>query len=356
MWKLHCTIITLMAAACLGVSSLGVPFTEVANATQRRAVCLDGSPAGYYYSAGSGDGAKNWLIYLRGGGWCQNIDSCQSKQNQSFGCNRFLPPFRNLTGILSPNNQINPDCNNWNRIYVGYCDQSSFLGDNEFDDGQGLNLQFRGSRIFDAVVDDLLAKGMSVGENAILSGDSAGALGAILHCDGFRARLPDVGRVKCLSDAGFFLRGEKILNADYRDNFFASTIMFHNISSFLPVKCTERIDPSLCLFPENLVGDIQTPLFILNSAFDIYQVKFLLVPPPPYDRKSWDSCLNNLALREISNNPSRGMFIEACFSHAVAYDERYWSPNSTIKLGNLTIQEAFANCTIIIFSKLMFSP
>ncbi|KAG6400678.1 hypothetical protein SASPL_137520 [Salvia splendens] len=26
---------------------------------------MDGSPAGYYYSAGSGDGAKNWLLYLQ---------------------------------------------------------------------------------------------------------------------------------------------------------------------------------------------------------------------------------------------------------------------------------------------------
>ncbi|KAL1557688.1 [Wnt protein] O-palmitoleoyl-L-serine hydrolase [Salvia divinorum] len=327
MWKLHCTIITFMAAACRVVSSLDVPFTEVANATQRRAVCLDGSPAGYYYSAGSGDGARNWLIYLRGGGWCQNIDSCQSKLNQSFGSNRFLPPFRNLTGILSSNNQINPDFYNWNRIYVGYCDQSSFLGDSEFDDGQGLKLQFRGSRIFDAVVDDLLAKGMGVGENAILSGNSAGALATILHCDGFRERLPDVGRVKCLSDAGFFFRGEKVLNADYREKFFASTIVFHNISSFLPVTCTERIDPSLCLFPENLGGDIQTPLFILNKKQLITDFGAAFIK----------------AVREISNNPSRGMFIEACFSHAVAYDERYWSPNSTIKLGNLTIQEAFAN-------------
>ncbi|KAG6414812.1 hypothetical protein SASPL_122186 [Salvia splendens] len=237
MWKLHCMIICLMAA-CLLASSLSVPFTEVANATQRRAVCMDGSLADYYYSAGSGDGAKNWLLFLMGG-----------------GC---------------PDSQINPDFYNWNRIFVAYCDQSSFLGDTEFD-GQGPKLQFRGSRIFDAVVDDLLAKGMGVGENAILSGISAGGLATILHCDGFRARLPDVGRVKCLSDGGFFFRGENVLNADYREKYFASVITLHNISSLLPVTCTERIDPSLCFFPENLVRDIQTPIFILDSAFDAYQ-------------------------------------------------------------------------------------
>ncbi|KAG6414814.1 hypothetical protein SASPL_122188 [Salvia splendens] len=204
MWKLHCMIICLMAARLLA-SSLSVPFTEVANATQRRAVCMDGSPAGYYYSAGSGDGAKNWLLFLMGGGWCDTVDDCHSKLNQSIGSSKFQP-FRTFSDILSPDSQINPDFYNWNRIFVAYCDQSSFLGDTEFD-GQGPKLQFRGSRIFDAVVDDLLAKGMGVGENAILSGISAGGLATILHCDGFRARLPDVGRVKCLSDGGFFFRG-----------------------------------------------------------------------------------------------------------------------------------------------------
>ncbi|KAG6414817.1 hypothetical protein SASPL_122191 [Salvia splendens] len=140
-----------------------------------------------------------------GGGWCDNIDDCQGKLNQSLGSSKFMP-FTPSTDILSPDSQINPDFYNWNRIFVAYCDQSSFLGDTEFD-GQGLKLQFRGSRIFDAVVDDVLAKGMGVGENALLSGISAGGLATILHCHGFRARLPDVGRVKCLSDGGFFFRG-----------------------------------------------------------------------------------------------------------------------------------------------------
>ncbi|KAG6414809.1 hypothetical protein SASPL_122183 [Salvia splendens] len=159
---------------------------------------MDGSPAGYYYSAGSGDGAKNWLLFLMGGGWCDNVDDCQSKLNQSFGSSKFMP-FTKFSEILSPDCQINPDFYNWNRIFVAYCDQSSFLGDTEFD-GQ-----------------------------AILS-----------------ARLPDVGRVKCLSDGGFFFRGENVLNADYREKYFAaSVITLHNISSLLPVTCTERIDPSL---------------------------------------------------------------------------------------------------------------
>ena len=33
------------------------------------AVCLDGSPAGYYWRAGVGEDAKKFLIIFNGGGW-----------------------------------------------------------------------------------------------------------------------------------------------------------------------------------------------------------------------------------------------------------------------------------------------
>lgn len=40
---------------------------------------------------------------------------------------------------------------------------------------------------------------------ALLSGCSAGGLASIIHCDEFRSLLPTSTKVKCLSDAGFFL-------------------------------------------------------------------------------------------------------------------------------------------------------
>ncbi|KAH6755667.1 Pectinacetylesterase family protein, partial [Perilla frutescens var. hirtella] len=194
-----CALLLVNIAHC----SLGpdnVQFTPVSNAIKRRAVCIDGSPAGYHYASGSGVGAKNWL----GGGWCSDISDCQYKRTIYLGSSSGITTA-NLTGMLSKRQDVNPDFYNWNRIYVYYCDQSSFLGDTEIVD-QGPNLQFRGSRIFDAVIEDLLEKGMDNADNAMLAGRSAGALAAILHCDGFRARLPNVARVKCFSDSGVFIR------------------------------------------------------------------------------------------------------------------------------------------------------
>ena len=40
---------------------------------------------------------------------------------------------------------------------------------------------------------------------AFLSGSSAGGLASILHCDSFRALIPCGAKVKCLSDAGYFI-------------------------------------------------------------------------------------------------------------------------------------------------------
>jgi hypothetical protein len=38
------------------------------------AVCLDGSPPLYYYSAGFGDGVDKWEIHMEGGAWCGEND------------------------------------------------------------------------------------------------------------------------------------------------------------------------------------------------------------------------------------------------------------------------------------------
>ena len=40
---------------------------------------------------------------------------------------------------------------------------------------------------------------------ALLSGCSAGGLASIIHCDEFRDLFPSTVKVKCISDAGFFL-------------------------------------------------------------------------------------------------------------------------------------------------------
>uniref|UniRef100_A0A803MT28 Pectin acetylesterase n=1 Tax=Chenopodium quinoa TaxID=63459 RepID=A0A803MT28_CHEQI len=66
-------------------------------------------------------------------------------------------------------------------------------------------IYFRGQKIWQAMILDLLPKGLAHAKKALLSGCSAGGLVVFLHCDNLSRFLPRNTTVKCLSDASFFL-------------------------------------------------------------------------------------------------------------------------------------------------------
>ncbi|KAL1552653.1 [Wnt protein] O-palmitoleoyl-L-serine hydrolase [Salvia divinorum] len=349
-------IVQLIALKCEEINNNEVPFTSVEDAIPKRAVCIDGSRAGYHHDLGFGDGVNNWMIYLMGGGWCNNGLTCQQRRKSALGSTKNIKPT-NFGGILSPNSGINPDFYNWNRVHVHYCDGSSFIGDTSVTN-MGSHLQLRGSRIFSAIINELLEKGVKTAKNALLVGGSAGGLAAILNCDRFRASLPNnASRIKCVSDAGFFIRAIKAPYAGQRERRFNSVVRFHNLTNFLPKSCTSRMESGLCLFPENLIDDIQTPLFLINSVYDTIQIERNLKPEKLRDVEGWKSCTRNLSkctyhhrkliqdfgmafretLMNIGDNPSRGLFINACYAHTFVESNEFWNSIGSPKLGNKTI-------------------
>nr|GEZ46404.1 pectin acetylesterase 9 [Tanacetum cinerariifolium] len=197
------------------------------------------------------------MLWL-GGGWCNDIESCAARAKTRRGSTRFMNKLESFSGILSNNASRNPDFYNWNRVKLRYCDGGSFAGDATHDDGE-LLLYFRGQRIWQAIIEDLLPKGLSHANKALLSGCSAGGLASYLHCNNFTNYLPNTTAVKCLGDAGFFL-DSYVLNS-------------------LP-----------CIFPQYLLKYITSPFFILNSAYDVYQFHHILVPPSADLRGHWNRC------------------------------------------------------------------
>ncbi|KAL6501835.1 hypothetical protein OROGR_026968 [Orobanche gracilis] len=311
-------------------------LTWIDSAVSKGAVCLDGSPPAYSLERGYGSGANNWFIYIEGGGWCESTDECKRRSKAFIGSSKTRHGHTYYDGgLLSPNQTYNPDFYNWNIVYIVYCDGSSFMGDVEEADPQ-TNVTYRGSRIFNAIMEDLLAKGMSNADNAILAGSSAGGLTTILHCDNFTALLPNANRVKCISDSGFFLHAKNLPGAKEREEFFTQVIELHGAEKYLPASCTSKMNPGLCLFPEYLVEDIQTPLFILESSFDSIQLRDMWTPNIGGGKQEWDNCAEkNLkfcnstqieiiqefqkifidTLQNLKYSPSRGMFVHTCHVH-----------------------------------------
>ncbi|RZC69481.1 hypothetical protein C5167_032613 [Papaver somniferum] len=262
--------VLIILCITLKTNGFSVGITYVENAIAKGAVCLDGSPPAYHMDKGFGAGINNWLVHIEGGGWCNNATTCLARKNNRLGSSKQM-----IKQIAFS------DFYNWNRIKVRYCDGSSFTGDVEAVD-PATNLHYRGGRVWLAVIEDLLAKGMKNAENAILSGCSAGGLTSILHCDNFRGLMPASAKVKCLADAGYFINTKDLSGAMHIQELYADVVKTHGSAKNLPVSCTSKVDPSLCFFPRYAAQQIRTPLFILNTAYDSWQVGTAKYPSNPY--------------------------------------------------------------------------
>ncbi|KAG5592254.1 hypothetical protein H5410_042768 [Solanum commersonii] len=365
---------------------LFVNITYVLSGVAKGAVCLDGSPPAYHHDKGFGTGINSWLIQMEGGGWCNNVTTCLSRKNTRLGSSKQMVENLAFSGILSNLPQFNPDFYNWNRVKVGYCDGSSFTGDVQAVNPI-TNLHFRGARVFLAVMEDLLAKGMKNAENAILSGCSAGGLTSILHCDSFKALLPMGAKVKCFSDAGYFIDVKDISGAPHIEEYFRDVVSLHGSAKNLPPVCTSKLKPDLCFFPQNVAQHVRTPLFLVNAAYDSWQMKNTLAPglADPHGSDTfiknilapgvadpygfWLNCKLNIlkcssrqlqimhvkthssgyrllflrALNALGPSSSRGYFINSCFAHCQTEVQETWYRADSPKLANKTIAKALGD-------------
>lgn len=349
-----------------------VDITVLRDAATKGAVCLDGSPPAYNLHRGFGSGANRWLINMEGGGWCHNITSCLKRAHSHLGSSLYMGQKLVFSGILTDNQSLNPDFYNWNRVAVRYCDGSSFTGDVE-EVNQVTKLRFRGQRIWQAIMEDLLAKGMDKAEQALLTGCSAGGLTTFLHCDEFRDLLPETAIVKCMPDAGFFTDVKDISGGSYIRSYFNEIVTLQGSSKNLPRACTTKMDlnSSLCFFPQYLIQSIKTPLFVLNAAYDSWQIKNILAPSEADPYNHWQLCKLNVqnctpwqlkimqgfrysmlsALKPVRRSRTEGLFINSCYAHCQTNLQSLWHAPDSPRLYSRTIAEAagdwFFNRTVV---------
>ncbi|GKU95978.1 hypothetical protein SLEP1_g9265 [Rubroshorea leprosula] len=343
----------------LKTDGLYVGITYVQNAVAKGAVCLDGSPPAYHWDRGFGSGINSWLVHLEGGGWCNNVTACLERKNTHLGSSKKMAEQLPFSGILCNRPQCNPEFYNWNRVKVRYCDGSSFTGDVAAIN-PATNLHFRGARVWLAVMEDLLAKGMRNAENAILSGCSAGGLASILHCDSFQALLPLGTKVKCLSDAGYFINVKDVSGASHIESYFSQVVATHESAKNLLPSCTSTMRPAMCFFPQYMAQQIQTPLFIINAAYDSWQIRNILAPADADPHGIWEDCKYDIknclpsqlmamqafrsqfliSLLRIGKSSSRGMFIDSCYAHCQTEMQEFWFMAKSPALNKTRIAKA----------------
>lgn len=344
-----CLFICLLSIARKIQGNVNVTLTVLESAKSKGAVCLDGSAPGFYYDKGS---VNNWVIFFEGGGWCRNSSECKNRVQGRLGSSKYMYPVNSLGDILSQSPAENPDFYNWHRVHVGYCDGSSYTGDVEGVD-RVTNDTYRGARIFDALMEHFQAQGMKNAKNAILSGNSAGGLATLIHCDRFRALFPSTTRVKCLADSSYFINDEKMKGDKIFQSSFEFLVNSMGSAKSLHQECTSKMRPSLCFFPQNFLQYVKTPIFLTMSAFDQIQLKYGL--SESYEQCAINSnCTSNelktiqelrlhfLSLLPKSNSQSIAIWISNCVTHEFTYFS--WYGRDKIKvMGDKTYAEAFGD-------------
>ncbi|KAI4388765.1 hypothetical protein MLD38_001068 [Melastoma candidum] len=191
-----------------------------------------------------GDWEYRCLSCFTGRGWRNNVTTCLAQGDTRLDSSKHRAMELVFSRILSNIQSFNPYFYDWNIIKVRYCDESSFTGGAETVN-PATKLHFRGGRIFIAIVEDLLTKGMEHARNAILSVCSAGGLTAIGNCDKFHSLWPHNTKVKHLGDAGFFIKAKDVPGNQHTEAFHTEVVATHGSAKNLPASCTSGMKPDL---------------------------------------------------------------------------------------------------------------
>ena len=268
-----------------------VLMTEAAKT--QGAVCLDGSPGGFYFAPAKDPTlASSWILNVEGGGWCSSPETCAAR---AFGPTAHLGSSANwlpnmtagTMGLFSTRPSLNPDLAGANHVYLKYCDGNSFASNR--DDPVvvgGRRIYFRGKRLLSAILTTLLQPhfGLRKATDVLLSGCSAGGLAAYLHADDVGAFLakevPGLRRYKMASDSGFFVDHRNIEGLAVYEEQMRSIFFLSNASAGVNRDCIAAQPASeqwRCNLAQYTYRHVRSPTFVIQSALDSWQTACILL-------------------------------------------------------------------------------
>lgn len=258
------------------------------------AVCLDGTPPGYYIMRGrhadSGEPETRWIIHFQGGGWCTSAEDCRERSKDDLGSSTTFASHKAKHlyewgghGIMSGEAADNPFFYTWNHVYVRYCDGGGFSGNAKEPVyvGGGDYVYYRGQRILAAVLEDLLDRGLDSATDVLLGGCSAGGVAIIMNIDYIVSRLPKETRVLGIPESGVLVEVESLLsNTSMASSFGAmfDVMEMGGPDSTVNQGCLAANDdePWRCMLAGKALTHIQNKVLVVNSVFDSWQLTELV--------------------------------------------------------------------------------
>lgn len=226
-----------------------------------------------------------------GGGSCADADACEKRSKTAQGSSKKNPHHEDCKCMNYDVDGNKLDCT---CVYLPYCDGALYAGhlDEPYLTSNGTKLMIRGRRNLDASIDILLQKhGLANASDLVITGESQGAITVLLSLDSIAARMPSGMKVRGVPVAGFALDHKNANTLDGplvgRDNnnseitymdTFEWVFNFHNTHQMLSAECMEEYHdrPWFCMVGSNAAHFVKTPMFVLNSKHDSWQLHNIL--------------------------------------------------------------------------------
>ena len=307
--------------------------------------CLDGSPYGIYFTP-SRSGSTKWTVAIEGGGWCQDEQQCYARSKTPLGSSTGFPATAKCRCMNSDGSRgLDNDCN---CIYMPYCDGASFTGyrakPHAVPGAPAALLTFRGIKNLDASIDWALDHGLREATEFVLTGVSAGGLSTFLHADRVAARVREQARgcntIVAAPIDGFFLDhdnfrhslGQPNIHSSLSANFTSWMRYIYRMQNLtfgsdggLAEACRKKNpgNPGLCFMAPHMQNTIQTPFFMFNSKFDLWQLEHELQASFSTEAERLGVLrYGNDFLRQFSfvrQNKRNGAFITSCVCHGCSW-------------------------------------
>mmetsp|Transcript_55505 Transcript_55505/g.130988 ORF Transcript_55505/g.130988 Transcript_55505/m.130988 type:complete len:373 (+) Transcript_55505:1-1119(+) len=291
------------------------------DAAKNGAVCLDGSPGGFYIRRGD---PTKWVVFHQGGGWCSSDDNCYDRSLTTLGSSKSWGPT--YTDLYEGSHLFTtPPFDQYTAVYAMYCDGGSWTGQTvaPVETSKG-TIYYRGRLLLDALIDELLGMGLNGASELLYAGCSAGGLTTYLHLDYVAGRMPNSVRVKGLADAMFSLEHDSVAGQAVFPSRMEWGYAAWNSSGAINTACESHYGPAAgwhCFFGAAVAPFVSTPLFVLNSKYDTWQeaaiigVNCSIAACPKAEQDFWVTYGHEM-VGNLTALPSRhGAFLTNCPAH-----------------------------------------
>ena len=161
---------------------------------------MDGSSSGIYFAPATTQ-PDHFVLYLQGGGWCNDQKSCESrcgkrtngKCSGALATSSVWQKTQRMAGLFSTsdNKTALPGAN---KAYLHYCTGDAHMGNRDAS-AASFDFNFHGSRTVAAALSLLVKEhglGSKPGQTLLFGGGSAGGRGAMANLDYLPGLLSDM--------------------------------------------------------------------------------------------------------------------------------------------------------------------